>query len=264
MKRRLLILSAVVVIGLLALNITTWADNPDLIKNGSFEEGFTNGIGSHWHGFHNGGLVDYGFHADDWYRVVWDGEYSQLIEISTKAYGGSDKDRYAGIYQVVDVVQGARYEFNFRGMARSTEGNEGDSSYGYRILLGFDHNGGTDWQAVTEWTEMPWPEYPRLDPSYWKNYYKVIYPNSNQLTIFILCWKKFATARQEGDFNIDGVTLIGRAPKPTAVAAAEDSLQESLPATGLGIGLPVLGLGLGLVIIASRGLRRALARRRSG
>ena len=257
MKTRWLILPLMILIGLLVMSITSWADYPNLVKNGSFEEGFTNGVGNHWQAFHNGGLVDYGFHADDWDRVVWDGKYSQLIEISTKAYGGSEPDRYAGIYQVADVVPGARYDFNFHGMARSTEGNEGDSQYGYRILLGFDYDGGTDWQAVTEWTEMPWPEYPRLEPSYWKNYYKVIYPSSDKLTIFIRCWKKFRTVRQEGNFNIDGISLTGKAP--TTISTVEEAPQESLPVTGLGTALPLLGLGL--VIVTARGLRRALSHR---
>jgi len=257
MKRRWVILSLMILAGLLAVGTTSWADYPNLIKNGSFEEGFTNGVGNHWQTFANGGLADYSFHADDWDRVVWDGEYSQLIEISTKAYGGSEPDRYAGIYQVVDVVPGARYEFNFRGMVRSTEGDEEDSQYGYRIQLGFDYNGGTDWQAVTEWIEMPWPEYPRLEPGYWKNYYKVIYPTSNKLTIFIRCWKKFPTAREEGLFNIDGVSLTGKAP--TTVSSAAEEAQEGLPVTGVGLALPLLGLAFGFLLIMIRGLRRVLS-----
>ena len=263
MKRRWPILSLMVLLSLLTLSATSLAEYPDLIKNGGFEEGFANGVGNHWHAFHNGGLANFGFHMDDWDRVVWDGEYSQLIEISTKAYGGSERDRYAGIYQVVDVVPKARYEFNFRGMARSTEGNEGESKYGYRIQLGLDYDGGTDWQAVTDWIEMPWPEYPRMEPSYWKNHFEVIHPTSDKLTIFIRCWKKFGTARQEGDFNIDGVTLTGRAPSSASVTAEETPAKESLPATGLGVALPLLGLGLGLVIVMTRVLRRALLQRRN-
>ena len=260
MRGRWTILIAVIsTVCFLFTGLTVQAERGNVLKNGGFEEGFVNGVGAGWGSFHNDGLADCNFHDDDWEPVVYEGEHSQLIEISTLAYGGSEKDRYAGIFQVVDVVPGARYDFMLHGMIRSTEGTEEQSEYGYRAEVGFDFDGGTDWQAVTEWTEMPWPEYPRLEPGAWKNYYATVYPTGSKLTIFIRAWKKFATARQEGNINIDDVSLTGQIPTgevvPTVVPAEPEETPDSMPDTGLGLATPALGVLFGALVIAARKLR---------
>ena len=258
MKRRWSALIVISLVSFLLTGLVVQAERGNVVKNGGFEEEFPNGVATHWGSFQNGGLVDSKFYFDDWDPVVYEGEYSQLIEISTLAYGGSEKDRYAGIYQVVDVVPEARYEFMLYGLIRSTEGTEAESEYGYRVEVGFDYDGGTDWQAVSNWTEMPWPEYPRLEPGAWKNYYATVYPTSGKLTIFIRAWKKFATSRQEGLANIDTVSLTGEIstgePAPTVVPAAEPA-PDSMPVTGLGLAVPVIGVLCGALLIAARSLR---------
>ncbi len=257
MKGRWVTLIIVSIVCFLLAGLTVQAERGNVLKNGGFEEGFLYGVANSWGSFHNGGLADCNFHDDDWDPVVYEGEHSQLIEISTLAYGGSEKDRYAGIYQVVDVVPEARYEFMIHGMVRSTEGSESESEYGYRLEVGFDYSGGTDWQAVTEWAEMPWPEYPRLEPGAWKNYYATVYPTGSKLTIFIRAWKKFATARQEGNINVDNVSLTGEIPTgeaATAVPTAEEE-PDTMPVTGLGLATPIVGVLCGAVLVAARKLR---------
>ena len=120
MRSRWLRIGAVAVLCFLLSGLGVQAERGEVVKNGGFEEGFVYGVGKYWGSYDNGGLADCSFHDDDWDPVVRDGEHSQLIEISTLAYGGSEPDRYAGIYQVVDVVPGARYDFTLHGMIRST------------------------------------------------------------------------------------------------------------------------------------------------
>ena len=84
----------------------------ELLKNGNFESGFRNVpgcgmVGNHWGCFTNGGTVDYGFYDDQWAPVVKDGKSSQLIEMNTMQYAASEPNRYAGIYQTVNLVAGA-------------------------------------------------------------------------------------------------------------------------------------------------------------
>lgn len=261
MRSRWLRVGAVAALCFLLSGLAVQAARGEVVKNGGFEEGFVYGVGKYWGSFDNGGLADCSFHDDDWDPVVRDGEHSQLIEISTLAYGGSEPDRYAGIYQVVDVVPGARYDFTLHGMIRSTEGTEEESEYGYRVEVGLDYAGGTDWQAVTDWTEMPWPEYPRLEPGAWKDYYASVYPTGNQLTIFIRARKKFATTRQEGNINIDTVSMMGSMPtgepapsvEPTPVAEAD--APETMPVTGFGLAAPIAGALCGALALVARKLR---------
>ena len=166
------------------------AESVNVLQNGSFENEFSSlGVGRHWTAFNNGGRANYGYHADSWAKTVYEGRFSQLIEINTLGMGGSDKDRYSGIYQVADVVAGQRYMFSLYGLVRSTEGTELDSKWNYRIQVGFDYHGGTDPWAVTEWTEMPWVEYPRLSPGRYLAYAHGVTTTTDKITVFIRGWK---------------------------------------------------------------------------
>jgi hypothetical protein len=67
------------------------------LQNGSFEEGFSPGakgmVGEGWAWFDNGGEATYRFDQDSWTPVVYDGTYSQFIEINTVGFGGSEPVR---------------------------------------------------------------------------------------------------------------------------------------------------------------------------
>jgi hypothetical protein len=235
------------------------AESVNVLKNGSFEEEFSStGVGKYWTAFSNGGRANYAYHDDSWGKTVYDGRFSQLIEISTLGIGASDKDRYAGIYQVANVVAGQRYMFSFYGMARSTEGTEQDSKWNYRIQIGFDYGGGTDPWAVSEWAEMPWVEYPRLAPGRYLAYARGVTTTSDQITVFIRGWKKFPTIGQNGNLNIDAVSLVGPNPK-----VAQNSMTPSsptIPQTGAGTLLPLAGIALvGLALTLTS--RRVFGRR---
>jgi hypothetical protein len=212
-------------------------DEGNLILNGDFEEGFSSmGVGNHWETFHNGAAF-FGWYDDTWLPIVISGTHTQLIEISRP----SQNDRYAGIYQTVRTVPNATYDFSIRGMVRSTEGDVGLSDYGYRILIGFDQNGGSDWHTVANWTELPWNEQLRITPSetYTREYYATtVTAERDSLTVFIRCWKKWADSG-EGNYDVDDIRLDGplptAPPPPAAVAAAPQATGEPtapLPVSG--------------------------------
>lgn len=243
----------IALVGLLASTIVVSAGSVNVIKNGSFEDEFVHGVGEYWFTFDNGGLAAYSYHDDTWDKVVYDGEHSQLLEMHTKAVGGSDKDRYMGIYQVVDVVPGRKYMFSFYGMVRSTEGSELRSRWNYRVQLGYDYNGGTDPWAVTDWVQMNWPEQYRLSPGAIQGYAHGVTPTSDKLTLFIRVWKKFPTVGEEANINIDAVSLLGPDPAAsgaavTTVAAVEEE-KPTIPKTGAGAVLPFIGMGLAAIAI---------------
>lgn len=259
-----IVVLAMLLVGLCFASGSVVADSVNVIKNGSFEDEFIYGVAKYWTAFNNGGLATYTYGPDTWSKTVYDGKYSQLLSIHTRSHGGSNKDRYTGIYQTVDVVPGKRYMFTMYGMARSTEGTEKESNYNYRIEVGFDDMGGTDPWAVTEWVEMPWPEYYRPAPGYMESYAHGVETYSNKLTVFIRCWKKFPTVGQEGDWNIDAVSLVGPRPagfEATAAAAPAQETSPALPKTGAGDLLPVMGAGLAVTAMALTG--RRLFRRRT-
>jgi hypothetical protein len=187
------------------------------LANGSFEEGFYSTplgfVGDHWQFFTNGGRVEYGFYPETWAPVIYDGEYSQLIEVNTYDYATSDPDRYAGIYQTVAVVPGETYELSMKGILRALEDDPDRACCNYRVQYGIDYNGGDDWTAVADWYDIPWNTvHPRLNPGSMESYSTGIKATSDRMTVFIRVWKKWATAYKELDVNLDAISLKGAVP----------------------------------------------------
>lgn len=192
----------------------------NVLRNGNFEEGFqANELGKFWNSFDNGRAA-FSFHIDDWPLVVVEGKLTQLIEIKN----AQATDRYLGIYQTANVIPGQVYTFSIRGLVRTNTGNVQETRYGYRLQVGFDLNGGQDWEAVKKWTELPWDEQLRVQDSFrFDAYTTTLRANSERLTVFVRAWKKWADAG-EGDYDVDDIRLVG----PARVTPA----QPGIPVTG--------------------------------
>ncbi|MEJ5199951.1 MAG: hypothetical protein WHX53_13590, partial [Anaerolineae bacterium] len=127
----------------------------EVLFNGNFEGGFSQipgcgMVGNGWGCFTNGGSVTYGFYDDQWAPVRADGAHSQLIEMNTMQPAASEPDRYAGIYQTVNVVKGSKYEFKLSGLVREAlkdgmKPDPNDDRYRYRVQWGYTPDGTTDW-----------------------------------------------------------------------------------------------------------------------
>ncbi|MGD8627005.1 MAG: hypothetical protein PVJ34_20895 [Anaerolineae bacterium] len=206
------------------------------LQNGDFESGFqatpAGSVGDGWHWFHNGGEATYGFYDETWAPVIHAGDHAQLIEINTYGRAASDADRYAGIYQTVAVVAGERYELNIYGMLRALADDPDRSNYSYRVQYGVDYDGGTDWQAVDEWVELPWDTvHPRLSPGEVESYTATLTATGPRLTLFVRAWKKWGTAGRELDVNLDSISLKGAMPAEGGFNFAEYQL-PSYPVAG--------------------------------
>ena len=179
----------------------------NVLRNGNFEEGFqANEVGKQWNSFNNGSAA-FSFHIDDWELVVVEGEHTQLIEIKS----AQQPDRYLGIYQTANVIPGEVYTFSVRGLVRTNTGDVEQTSYGYRLQVGFDLNGGQDWEEVRNWVELPWDEQLRLQDSFRSDTYRqTLTARSDELTVFVRAWKKWADAG-EGDYDVDDIQLVGPA-----------------------------------------------------
>ncbi len=214
-KLRILIaaLALVLVASLVPAGAAPMASAGDLIFNGGFENGFTFNascggmVGAGWGCFTNGGTAVYGFYDDMWNRSVYAGQHSQLIEINTKEKGG-DNNRNAGIFQTVRVTPGATYEMSLKGMIRADD--HGGDPWRYRVYVGFDYSGGSNWQAVSDWRELPWDTYyPRTDPGGFSSYSTRVTPTGQNLTVFVRTERRWGTWYEETDFNLDAISLFG-------------------------------------------------------
>ncbi len=192
----------------------------EMLYNGNFEGGFSQipgcgMVGNGWGCFTNGGSVAYGFYDDQWAPVRADGLHSQLIEMNTMQPAASESNRYAGIYQTVNVVKGTSYQFRASGLVREAlkDGNKpdpNDDKFRYRVQWGYTPNGSTDWTQVTNWVELPWDKIdPRTAPTGMQGFSTSFVAPSDRVTIFIRLWKKWGTVYREIDFNIDALSLWG-------------------------------------------------------
>jgi len=140
------------------------------------------------------------------------------------------------------------------GVIRSNEGSVQASSYGYRLQWGVDYNGGRDWPAVDEWTDVGWDEQPLDAESYTLgSYTTTLKATSASTTLFIRGWKKWPTRSSYVKFSVDDISLRG---------ASTGAMAGKMPNTGLGTGAIFLAGLLGLLLILVRESREVLAWRR--
>jgi hypothetical protein len=202
----------------------------ELLENGSFEEGFdSTGVGEGWTSFNNGGgAINFSPETAEVY--VKDGEYAQRISIDNV----QEPDRYAGVYQTVEVIPGETYTLTVQGQIRSPLGNIQASSYGYRVQYAIDDEGGTDWRRIPQedWVEMPWEE--NLIGTGMITFSKYMAPitaTSDEMTIFVRTWNKW-TAPGLTEYTLDSLSLIG--PARTQQMVTQTAAAPSAGASGSG------------------------------
>jgi hypothetical protein len=192
------------------------------VRNGSFEAGFEDHtVGLGWESFNNGGAI-FEFLEETWPPAVFDGRSAQRIQVRE----ASQPDRYAGIYQTVNVVPGETYELTLHGQTRTGEGDIQASDYGYRMQLGIDYDGGGGWTAVEDWVELPWDEQ-RFDSEslFFYDYVTPVVATGSRLTIFIRTWNKWPDPGRV-EYTLDAISLRGLTP------SEEIAIDKPLPETG--------------------------------
>ena len=192
------------------------------VRNGSFEGGVEDeSLALGWSTFNNGSAI-YQFLEESWPVAVYDGERAQRIQVD----GASQPDRYAGIYQTVNVIPGGTYRLSLHGQIRTDLGDAQARKYGHVMQLGIDYSGGQDWTRVDNWIDMPWDEQ-RFDARelVFYDYEAAVAPPSRQMTLFVRTWNKWADPGQV-EYTVDEISLTG----PYASAAA--AISHPLPVTG--------------------------------
>lgn len=212
----ILVMALVLVASAVPMGRGPQASGADVLYNGGFEQGFESNpdcpgmVGAGWGCFNNGGAAVYGFYNDMWAPTVAAGQSSQLIEINTKQKGG-DANRQAGIFQRALVQAGATYQLSLQGMIRADDRDTSDP-WRYRVYVGFDPTGGVNWQAVSDWRELPWDTYyPRSDPGSFSSYSTSVTASGPALTVFVRTERRWGTWYEETDFNLDTISLVGPA-----------------------------------------------------
>jgi hypothetical protein len=192
------------------------------VRNGDFEGGFKDQqVGLGWTPFNNGSAI-FEFIDETWPPAILEGEHAQRIQVRE----ASQADRYAGIYQTVQVVPRQTYTLSLNGQIRTGQGDIQISQYGYRMQLGIDYQGGQDWTAVDSWIELPWDEQ-RFDSEFlfFYDYETSIVPTGPYLTLYIRTWNKWPDPGRV-EYTLDAISLMGPIP------SEEIAFDRPLPTTG--------------------------------
>ncbi|MEM7134047.1 MAG: LysM domain-containing protein [Chloroflexota bacterium] len=210
MKMQTLINTMTVALAVYGVSITTtYATDANVLVNGDFEQGFhresCGDVGNGWHCFTNGGQAEYGFYDEQWTPVVTDGDHGQLIEINTWDYEIPDHNRYAGIYQTVNVPAQSECTFIMKGMIRTTSDVVPDP-WSYSVQIGISR--GSEWTNVLNWVDTGWyTYYDRLEPGEFSSFTYTFTTESSSETIFIRFWKKWGVPEEEILLNLDSISL---------------------------------------------------------
>ncbi|MEM7034933.1 MAG: hypothetical protein AAF629_35665 [Chloroflexota bacterium] len=188
----------------------------NVFQAGDFEQDF-NIPTQPWQRFSNGGAI-VTFANERWPEAIRTGESALRLSISD----AQQPDRYAGIYQQIEVVPGQEYTLNLYGQIRSSFGAVSASQYGYRLYYALDWLGGTDWETIPDgdWLELPWDEQLIDDGQVqYLDYTTTVVPVTRRLTVFLRAHNKWALP-YEAQFTFDDVSFIG--PKVIRVIAEPD------------------------------------------
>lgn len=285
------VLVLVALLGVAGGAATVLAESVNVLANASLEGTYTLGVAEGWTGYDSGGEAAYRFSEENTAELVYDGELSQTLEIDTGELSAAEAERFAGVYQVANVVNGESYMFSLYGLARNTLSEDAEEADGFVVQVGFDLAGGTDPSAVTEWTDLEWQFSPSDAPGEFESYSAGITATSDKATVFVQLAHKLGTPGQLGSVNLDAVSLVGAAaavaepaetpaaegtPAATPEAAApevapttaaieavgsseaqqaEAPAETALPQTGAGGALPLVGAAAALVMLALAGVR---------
>ncbi len=252
------------------LNISTGGVEPgaiaDQLKNGDFEAGFSDqGVALEWHSFKTDGAA-VAFSGETPGPYVKSGAGAQRISIAE----ASQADRYAGIYQQLAVAPNQTYTLELHGQIRTGFADINLSSYGYRLQYAIDYTDGDNWQDIPaeDWVELPWNEQLLHSPDVkFLDYTTEITPTSNQLTLFVRAWNKWADPGL-AEYTLDSLSLTGSSPVYAAATTetGEALIDQPLPTTGAGdsAGLMSDGRFWGAVLILLLLAAGAIYRRRWG
>ncbi|MBN1995448.1 MAG: hypothetical protein JW953_22360 [Anaerolineae bacterium] len=233
----------------------------DLLKNGDFEEGFdAQGVALEWQNFQTDSVA-VNFSRETAIPYIKSGSAAQRITLAQ----ATQPNRYAGIFQQVNIVPNEPYSVTLHGQIRTGFADVNQSSYGYRMQYAVDHSGDDNWQNIpeTDWIELPWDEQ-LLNSAEVKflEYATTITSTSEQITLFVRAWNKWADPG-EVQYTLDDLSLVGPSPRVGSPETEEALIDQPLPTTGEGDSANFIGSGpfwgalLVLLLLAAGAIYRA-------
>lgn len=211
----------------------TVAPSDNLIFNGNFEFGFyqvpelgfeppdVGNVPHNWNWFKSQAYGKYTISNNEGFGIICRDDVNTNTRgrnsLSMHMQSTDQPDARLGIYQTINVVPGQDYLFSISGTIQVQPGGSSPDK-NHRVQVYLDETGNTDWQAIPneDWTSLPWPEEELEfevsgpdDPDIADihDYYSIVTPESNKMTIFLQGWRRWPNWRT-AIFTLDCISLV--------------------------------------------------------
>ncbi|MEO8377988.1 MAG: hypothetical protein ABI579_09985, partial [Candidatus Sumerlaeota bacterium] len=166
--------------------VTVVGPGPSLVTNGSFESGFTSGVGNGWTSYITAGTPSFGSASVN----KQDGSYSQYWNrANTAAFDG-------GVYQTITTTAGQAYAISAWMKRQSTIS-------GTSMKFGYDLSGGTSATAGT----VVYTDITGGTDNVWVHYTANVVATGSAITLFARGGHTGTTGGTSSYFYVDAVTL---------------------------------------------------------
>lgn len=191
-------------------------DAPNHVTNGSFEDGFSAGVGNGWVKWQATGSNT--FTIGQASANHYDGSYAQYwSRADTLAMDG-------GVYQTVSVTPGATYEIKAVAKRQSLLA-------GTFVKFGYDLTAGTNATAAS----VAYTDITGATDNAWVQYTATVVPSGSSLTVFARGGHTGTTGGANAYFYLDAVSVIETAAAPPAELLTNGGFESGFT-TGVGNG----------------------------
>jgi hypothetical protein len=182
----------------------------NLVKNGSFEEGDTGGVGNHWKDWKTdtSNTIKYGMAS----KNIHDGTYSQYWA------GNGTEIFHGGVYQVIEVTP--YYRYRLKGWLKRQSTFEGTFMH-----FGYDLSGGEKGDSIS----VIYTEITGSTDNVWVSFDETISSTGDKLTIFFSAGHTGVSGGSISYFYIDQVSMepLGPAETPTPTPSPTPKMESS-------------------------------------
>ncbi|MGC8825766.1 MAG: hypothetical protein ACP5TV_02035 [Anaerolineae bacterium] len=184
-----------------------WLSSPQLLRNGSFEEGFSpDGTAVEWLAFDSGGGGWYIWEDAGRQGRSWQGKSAQRIQLLPAEEALVGGAQFAGICQAVTLAAGQTYILGLRGQLTAPSTERFDAPI--RAQWGTAWGSNASWREVAVWHDIPWPAVQEEDGGHsWLPLETSFVTPAEAGLVCIRLWRRREFSQQPASLYLDDARL---------------------------------------------------------
>jgi hypothetical protein len=186
--------------------------SPQLLRNGSFEEGFSpDGAAVEWSAFDSGGGGWYIWEDAGRRGQSWQGKSAQRIQLLPAEEALVGGAQFAGICQAVTLAAGQTYMWGLRGRLTASSSERLDAPV--RAQWGTAWGQDATWREVAVWHDIPWPALREEEAGqYWLPLETSFTAPAEAGLVCVRLWRRREFSQQPASLYLDDARLSAYRP----------------------------------------------------